>query len=136
MTKDEVIDLIKDAGYCTLATAEGSQPKVRPMMPFLTDDGNMLIATFSQKRIVGQIKKNPLVETCFIDRKMNFARVSGKAKVTNDQAKKDLVWENVPMLRQYFGSPNDPGFTLIEIETGIVEASTPQQERPDVLSLK
>lgn len=136
MTKNEVIDLIKDAGYGVLATAEGTQPKVRPMMPYLTEDGNLLIATFIKKRLVGQIQKNPNVEFCYIDRKMNFARISGKAKLSNDKEKKELVWNNVPMLRQYFGSSEDPGFALIEIDTGTVEVSTPQQMKPDVLTLK
>lgn len=136
MTKDEVIDLIRDAGYGTLATTEGTQPKVRPMMPYLTDDGDFLVATFANKRVVSQVKNNPQIELCYIDRRMNFARITGKATISSDQEKKDMVWNNVPMLRQYFSSPNDPGFTLIEIITQTVEASTPQQEHPDVLTLK
>ena len=106
------------------------------MMPYLNEDGNLLIATFIKKRLVSQIQKNPNVEFCYIDRKMNFARISGKAKLSNDKGKKELIWNNVPMLKQYFGSPADPGFALIEIETGPVEASTPQQMMPDIISLK
>ena len=136
MTKEEVIDLIKDAGYCVLATVDGDTPKARPIMPYLTEEGDMLIATFPQKRIVSQIKANPKVEMCYIDRKMCFARVSGQAKVLDDAEKKELVFNNVPMLRQYFSGPEDDNFLLIEVDTQTVEAMNPQQQTPEVLSLK
>jgi len=136
MTKDDVIDLIKDAGYGTVATLDGNQPKVRPMMPYLTEEGNLLIATFAKKRIVSQIQKNPKVEVCYISRQMNFARVSGMASICNDKEKKQQVWDNVPMLRQFFSSIEEPDFVLLEINTTIVEAMTPQQETPDIISLK
>lgn len=136
MNKEEVIDLIKDAGFGFLATAEGNQPRVRPMMPYLTEDGNLLLAVLSSLRTVSQIKKNPLVEICYVDRKMSFCRISGKASVSSDPEKKEAVWNNIPMLRQYFSSTQDPNFTLIEIDTATVEVMTPAHKKPDILSLK
>ena len=136
MQKEEVIDLIKDAGFGVLATVSNSQAKARPMMPYLTEEGDLLLAVLSHSRTITQIKENPIVEMCFIDRKMCFARISGNARVSQDIEKKQLVWNNIPMLRQYFGSPQDPNFVLIEIQTGSIEAMTPQQRKPDVLTLK
>ena len=136
MNKEEVIDLIKDAGYCVLSTISNDAPRGRPMMPYLNEDGNFLLAVFPHVRMVEQIKANPKVELCFIDRKMCFARVSGKAEIKQDLEKKELVWNYVPMLRQYFSGPQDPNFMLVEIETDRVEAMTPQQKNPDVLTLK
>ncbi len=136
MTQNEVIDLIKDAGYGVLATTEGNQPKARPMMPHLDDNGNLLLALLSHSRTIPQIEKNPLVEICFIDRKMSFARICGKGRVSTDMEKKETVWNNIPMLRQYFSGPEDGNFVLIEIDTTSVEAMTPHQKAPDILSLK
>ena len=136
MTKEEVIDLIKDAGFGVLASISNNQPKARPMMPYLTEEGDLLLAVLSHSRTINDIKENPRVEICYIDRKMCFARISGKAKVSQETEKKLMVWNNIPMLRQYFGSPQDPNFVLIEIETDSVEAMTPQQQKPDVLVLK
>lgn len=136
MTKQEVIDLIKDAGYGVLCTTETDQPKARPMMPYLDEDGNLLLAVLSHSRTIGQVKANPKIEFCFIDRKMSFARISGLAKVSNDLEKKEKVWNYIPMLRQYFSGPEDTKFVLLEIETTHVEAMTPHQKAPDVLSLK
>ncbi len=136
MTKEEIIDLIKDAGFGVLATLENNQPKARPMMPYLDENGNLLLAVLSHSRTIPQIKKNPHVEMCYIDRKMCFARISGKASVSIDIPKKQVAWDNIPMLRQYFAGPEDPNFVLIEIDTSTVEAMTPRQKTPDVLSLK
>ncbi len=136
MTKQEVIDLIKDAGYGVLCTTDGDQPKARPMMPYLDEDHNLLLAVLGHSRTIGQIKANPKIEFCFIDRKMSFARVSGLAKVSTDLEKKEKVWNYIPMLRQYFSGPEDKNFVLIEIQTLQVEAMTPHQRTPDVLSLK
>ena len=136
MQKEEVIDLIKDAGFGVLATVNNNQPKDRPMMPYLTEEGDLLLAVLSHSRTITDIKVNPRVEICYIDRKMCFARISGNAKISQEIEKKQMVWNNIPMLRQYFGSPQDPNFVLIEIETDSIEASTPQQRKPDVLTLK
>ena len=136
MTKDEAIDLIKDAGFGFLATTQGKQPRVRPMMPYLTDDGDLLLALLPQSRTIQQIKENPLVEICYVDRKMCYCRVSGKATVNDDPEKKEAVWNNVPMLRQYFSGPQDPQFVLIEINTETAEVMSPTQKAPDFLSLK
>ena len=131
MTRDDVFDLIKDAGYGVLATLDGNLPKVRPMMPYLDDSGNFLLAVLPNCRTIAQIQKNPHVEICYIDRKMRFARVSGKACVCHDRGKKQIAWDNIPMLRQYFTGPEDDKFNLIEIVTEAVEVMTPQSQQPE-----
>ncbi len=136
MTKDDVIDLIKDAGFGFLATTEGKQPRVRPMMPYLTDNGDFLLALLSHSRTIPQIKDNPQVEICYVDRKMSYCRITGSGKLSTDLEKKEIVWNNIPMLRQYFSGPQDARFVLIEIESGSVEAMTPTQKIPDILNLK
>jgi len=135
MTKDEVIDLIRDAGFGILSTVENNQPKVRPMMPYLTDEGELIIALLPTSRAIQQIESNPLVEVCFVDRKMWYARVSGKAKLSEDKEKKELLWNTVPMLKQYFGGIEDPKFKLIIVEITNIEASTPHQKEPENVSI-
>jgi len=135
MEKQEVIDLIKDTQYGCLATSEnGGQPKNRPMMPYLDDDGNLLLAVLSTSRTIDQVKKNPKVEMCYIDRKMWYARVTGQAAISEDLDKKSTVFNNIPMLRQYFSGPEDPNLVLIEIKTISAEAMNPHQQQPDIFT--
>ena len=134
MTKEEVVDLIRDAGYGQLATMEGNQPHLRPMMPYITDEGLLLVALLPRSRTIAQIKANPLVEVCFVDRKMWYARITGKGRITQDAGNKQILWDMIPMLRQYFGSVQDPNFMLLEIDIVSVEAMTPHQKLPEKIA--
>lgn len=131
MTKEEVIDLIRDTGFGFLATTEGDQPRVRPMMPYLTDDNRLLVAMLGRSRTIGQVEANPHVEICFVDRKMWYARITGKARISKQQEGKQILWDSIPMLKQYFGGVEDPNFHLMEIDITHVEAMTPHQKDPE-----
>ncbi len=135
MTKQDMIDLIKDAGFGFLATTEGNQPRVRPIGPYLTDDNKAFIALFEHRRSIPQIKENPLVEICFVDRKMSYCRITGKATVTNDQKNKEIMWNNSPMLKQYFSGPEDPNFYLIEVEITEAETMSTADREPQKIDL-
>ena len=135
MNKEEVIDLIRDAGFGMLATSDGKQARVRPMMPYLTDDGKLLVPLLGRSRSINQIKENPQVEICFVDRKMWYARITGKAQLSQDKSYKSILWDNIPMLKQYFGGIEDPNFHLILVEIQDIEAMTPHQKVPEKIKL-
>ena len=135
METNEAIDIIRDAGFGFLATIEGHQARVRPMMPYLTDDGGLLLALLGRSRTIPQIKENPNIEVCFVDRKMWYCRVAGTAEISSDLSKKQIVFENVPMLRQYFAGPEDPNYHLAVIKITSVEAMTPHSRLPENIIL-
>jgi len=135
MTKEEALDIISDAGFGFFATTEGDQPRVRPMMPYLSDNGELLLALLDRSRTIPQIKANPKVEVCFVDRKMWYCRISGVASMSDDITKKQMVFENVPMLRQYFAGPEDPNYHLAVIKITAVEAMTPHSRLPEQITL-
>jgi general stress protein 26 len=76
-----------------------------------------------------------MVEVCFVDRKMWFARVTGKAKISESNENKEILWNNIPMLKQYFGGISDPKFVLMEIDITKVEASTPHMKAPETINI-
>jgi uncharacterized pyridoxamine 5'-phosphate oxidase family protein len=135
MTKEEAIDIIRDAGFGFFATTEGDQPRVRPMMPYLTDEGELLMALLGRSRTIAQIKANPKVEICFVDRKMWYCRVTGNAQISDDPVKKQTVFESVPMLRQYFAGPQDVNYHLAVIKIVSMEAMTPHSRLPENIIL-
>ena len=136
MNKEEAIDLIKDAGLGFLATTEGNQPRVRPMMLYLSDDNSQLyVALLGRSRTIPQVKENPLVELCFVDRKMWYCRITGVAKISEDIEKKQLLWDNIPMLKQYFGGIDDPNFIFMEVDVKDVEAMTPHGKDPEIVPI-
>ena len=97
MNKEEAIDIVRDAGFGFFATVEGNKPRVRPMMPYLSEEGELLLALLGRSRTIPQIKANPNVEICFVDRKMWYCRVSGTAVISDDVAQKQIVFDNVPI---------------------------------------
>ena len=135
LSKEEAIDIIRDAGFGFFATVEGNQPHVRPMMPYLTEEGELLLALLGRSRSIAQIKANGNVEVCFVDRKMWYCRVSGTAHISNDLSKKAIVFENVPMLRQYFAGAQDPNYHLAVITIKSLEAMTPHSRLPEQIPL-
>ncbi len=135
LTKEQAIDIIREAGFGFFATVEGQQPRVRPMMPYLTEEGELLLAMLGRSRTIAQIKANPHVEICFVDRKMWYCRVTGKAQISTEIGKKQLVFENVPMLRQYFAGPEDPNFYLAVVTIEALEAMTPHSRVPETIAL-
>jgi len=135
MNKEEALDIISDAGFGFLATVEGNKPHVRPMMPYLTEEGELLLALLGRSRTIPQIQANPNVEVCYVDRKMWYCRVTGVATISTDIARKTIIFENVPMLRQYFAGPEDANFHLAIIEIKSLEAMTPHSRLPEQISL-
>ena len=135
MDKNEALDIISDAGFGFFATVEGNQPRVRPMMPYLTENGELLLALLGRSRTIPEIKANPHVEVCFVDRKMWYCRVTGTAEISSDISKKEIVFENVPMLRQYFAGPEDPNYHLAVIKVKSVEAMTPHSRLPEKITI-
>ena len=134
MNKQDVIDLIKDSGFGFLASVDGNQPRVRPLMPYLTEDGKMFFARFTNCRTFKQIKENPLVEMSFVDRKMAYCRLTGKATIIeNATDQKELLWNNLPILRQFYSGPEDKNFAVMEMEIKSVEAMTPSQQEPEII---
>ena len=135
MTRDEVIDIMRDAGFGFLATVDGDQPCVRPMMPYLTEENELLLALLGRSRTIDQVKQNSKVEFCFVNRMMSYCRITGKASISTDMEKKLLVFNNIPMLRQYFSQPQDPNFVLASIKIEGMEAMTPHQKAPEKVSI-
>ena len=133
MTKNDAIDIIRDAGFGFMATSCSDQPFVRPMMPYLTENDEFLLALLGRSRSIEHIKKNPKVEFCFVDRKMSYCRITGEARISTDLEKKTQVFNGIPMLRQYFASPQDPNFVLAEIKVSNAEAMTAHQKSPTMI---
>ncbi|MCA9406696.1 MAG: pyridoxamine 5'-phosphate oxidase family protein [Candidatus Omnitrophica bacterium] len=136
MTSDEAVDLIRDAGFGMLATVEGNQPRVRPMMPYLTEDNELIVALLGRSRTITQVKANENIEICFVDRKMWYCRIAGKGIISEDKEKKEILWNNIPMLKQYFGGIEDPNFVLMEVKITEAEAMTPHDKTPTQVEIK
>jgi len=115
--KKEVWTHFKDFQYVFLATAEGNQPRVRPVT-LIYFDTRFWITTDTGSAKVKQIQGNPNIEFCLYlqkDGKEGYVRVSGMAKIIKDRKTKEKVADHCDFFTKHWKSADDPGYTLIEI---------------------
>lgn len=102
----KITDFIKEAQVFYLATADGQQPKVRPL-GFCTEvEGRTLFAVGSQKEVYQQLLKNPLCEIVAVSKNFHWLRYTGKAVFETDPKYGELVFEAYPHLRKVYAAAN------------------------------
>jgi len=108
-----------------LATAEGDQPRVRPVSLIVTGD-RFYVVTGARGGVnagkLRQIRANPRVEY-YLPLERNgsngFIRGEGTAQVVGDQATRARLWGEVPWARDYFPTVDHPDYVLLEmVHTG------------------
>ncbi len=103
---NEIYEFIKSCGTYFLATADGSQPRVRPFGTINIFDGKLYIQTGKTKDVSKQIQKNPHVELCCM-KGSDWLRVSGDL-VRDDrrEAKADML-AHYPDLQKMYSADDD-----------------------------
>ena len=133
--KSRVKALLGDgAAQYVMATvdAEG-QPCMRWMGAFARDPENQWVlyaASFSGARKMQQIAANPNMQLLFV--KPDFSEVAtliGAAEIETSPEIKQLVWNSIPMLSQYFTSVEGEDFGLIKFTTKRLELLAMQEQR-------
>lgn len=74
-----VNDFLTECGVFWLATADGAQPKARPLGLHLDMDGRLLFTVGDFKEVYRQLKANPLIEIVAINKQNDWLRLTGKA---------------------------------------------------------
>ena len=110
-----------------LATAEGDQPRVRPVT-LLNLEEKFWIATSPRSAKAPQILRNPNVEFCYplpADRGNGYIRVSGIATVVRDTDVIERIGNQIPFLAEYWTGTQDPDFCLVRITRVEIEYLEP-----------
>ncbi len=98
-----------------LATADGDQPRLRPVSPVKTDAFTVYVANLRRYGKTGEIAANPKVELCYLDDRHDQVRITGVAEVVTDPAVLKEIWDANPLLRQYLGRIDNPELILYRI---------------------
>jgi general stress protein 26 len=98
-----------------LATADGDQPRLRPVSPVRTDGFTVYVANLRRYHKTAEIAANPRVELCYLDDRHDQVRITGVAEVVTDRAVLQDVWDTNPLLRQYLGSLDNPELILYRV---------------------
>lgn len=116
--KQEVWQNLGEQQHIFLATTEGNQPRVRPVTLIHLQD-KLFVATGSNDAKVKQIEQNPKIEFCLLLEKSEgkgTIRAQCVAHIVDDKDVKANVFNKIPFLREFWKTPDDPNYTLINLQ--------------------
>jgi general stress protein 26 len=106
---------MRRAKFPMLATADGDQPRVRPVSPVDTVEFTAYIASFRSSHKTLELDANAKVELCYMSDGHDQVRITGVAEIVTDRGTIQRIWDTNPLLRAYLGSPENPEFMLYRI---------------------
>lgn len=115
--KREAWGLLKPTQTVHLATWDGRYPRVRPVS-MIFDDGRLWVSTGASDAKVRQIGEHPLFEFSLMLEKEDEGgtlRCSGAAAIVTDMETKRRMSLRIPFFGQYWDTPEDPTFCLVEL---------------------
>lgn len=113
---DKLVDLargvIRGNRFPFLATADGDQPRLRPVTLSWEEDFRLYFVSLRRFHKTVELGENPKAELCFMDDTHDQVRVSGVAEVVTDRALLQRAWDLDPLLPRYLGTIDNPEFML------------------------
>ena len=119
-TSDEVgqiLNKFKETQFVALATMDSIRPRVRPMTLINLDRRFWMVTSTSSSKVI-QIKQNSNVEFTYQFNENSedcCIRILGKAKIIKDKKTKTSIAKRIYFFNNYWSSPEDPDYTLLEI---------------------
>lgn len=113
---DLALAVVKEDRFPHLATADGDQPRVRPVSPVRTDRFTVYVANLRAYHKTGEIAADPRVELCYLSETHDQVRITGVATVVTDRALLQEIWDANPLMRQYLGSLDNPQLIVYRID--------------------
>jgi len=101
--------------FPNLATADGDQPRVRPVSPVKTDGFTIYVANMRFYHKTAEIAADPKVELCYMDGEHNQVRITGVAEIVTERPLLQEIWDANALMRQYLGSIDNPQLIVYRI---------------------
>lgn len=114
-------DYLTEAGTFFLATADGNQPKIRPLGAHIEADGKVWFGVGTFKEVYKQLQANPLVELVACKKDGHWLRMTGKAVFSDEPKYAEAMLESMPHLRNIYNEEtgNKLGMFYIDAETAV-----------------
>jgi len=103
MTREEILEFVKNNPMFSLATVDGNQPRTRMMMVCRADENGILFSTGRDKDVNKQLQANPAVEMCFYAAgdENRQVRIEGTVEMIDDLELKKQIVEEFPFLKPW-----------------------------------
>ena len=117
---NEIIDfLAKSQTFYVSTVNENNMPEVRPFGFVMEWNGKPAFSTGTVKKVYSQLQANSNVAICaYTPDSMQWMRISGKVKFTDDVAAKRKILESMPFLKELYKSEDNPVLACFYIDEG------------------
>ena len=117
---NEIIDFLTKSQTFYLSTVnENNTPEVRPFGFVMDWNGKPAFSTGTVKKVYSQLQANPSVAICaYVAETMQWMRISGKVKFTDDLEAKRKILESMPFLKELYKSEDNPVLACFYLEEG------------------
>jgi pyridoxamine 5'-phosphate oxidase len=121
MDLKDYVKFANDNRVCYLATADGTQPRVRCLGMWYADETGFYFQAQSSKAMCKQMRKNPRVEVYFNSKDFTKTmRVTGKVKFIDDDMEIRAKCIKERAFVKNFGiiAPNNPLLDIFQVYSG------------------
>jgi uncharacterized pyridoxamine 5'-phosphate oxidase family protein len=120
---DDCVTFATEHPICYLATEDGDQPRVRPLLLWFANEDGFYFMTMSPKQFSAQLHANPKVEVCFYNGATELPdarmmRVTGAVEFVDDAELVRKVSEERAALEGIIGRPLEPIAEVFRIASG------------------
>lgn len=109
-------DFLTEAGVFFLATADGSQPKLRPLGAHLEMDGKVLFGVGDFKAVYRQLTANPMCEIAAAKPDGHWLRYTGRAVFETDPKYAEAMLDSMPQLRGIYNDETGNKMMVFHLE--------------------
>ena len=112
----KINDFLTEAGTFFLASADGDQPKVRPLGAHFEMDGKVLFGIGDFKDVYKQLCANPKTEIVACKPDGHWLRYTGKAVFETDEKYANAMLDGAPHLRSIYNEETGNKMMVFHIE--------------------
>ena len=113
--REVAMETMLAAKFPMFASADGDQPRVRPVSPVKTAGFTVWVASLRRYGKTAELERNSNVELCYLSEGHDQVRITGVAELVTEAAERQEIWDANPLLRAYLRSIDNPEFILYRV---------------------
>lgn len=112
----KIKDFLNETKVFFLATADGDQPKLRPLGAVIEEDGKLIFGVGDFKNVYRQLKANPLVEIAACKPDGHWLRYTGRVVFDTDPRYEAAGLEAMPSLKDIYNEKTGLHMAIFHLE--------------------
>ncbi|MBQ8927182.1 MAG: pyridoxamine 5'-phosphate oxidase family protein [Oscillospiraceae bacterium] len=113
---ERILEFLKEAGVFYLATADGEQPKLRPLGLCFEKDGKLCFGVGDFKEVYRQLRANPKTEIVACRPDGHWLRYTGSTVFETDPAYEAAALEIMPDLKNVYNEQTGNTLCVFHLE--------------------